>query len=193
MKFRLISISCLLCSILTASTNMQTAIFAGGCFWCAESDFEDIPGVSQVISGYTGGSKVNPTYEEVSTQSTGHYESIKVLFDSSLISYRQLVDKFWRTVDPTDSGGQFCDRGPSYRTAIFYLDDSQKNEALASKAAAEVALGQKIVTEILPASTFYPAEDYHQKFSQTHKIKYSYYRFACGRDKRVKEVWSKSK
>ena len=176
-------------------------IVAGGCFWCVESDFETVRGVSEAVSGYTGGKTASPTYKQVSRGGTGHYEAVKITFDPGAVSVRQLYDSFFRSVDPTDAGGQFCDRGDSYRTAIFYTDAAQKSAAEASKAAAEKALGQKIVTPILPAGAFYPAEGYHQDYYKGTKrvvtrfgiIKqsdaYKRYRKGCGRDQRVKQLW----
>lgn len=176
-------------------------IVAGGCFWCVEADFEKVPGVGDVVSGYIGGKTANPTYKQVTRGGTGHYEAVKFSYDSGTVSARQLYDLFFRSVDPTDAGGQFCDRGESYRTAIFYTDASQKSAAEAAKAEAEKALGKKIVTPILPAKTFYLAEGYHQDYYKGSKrvvtrfgvVKqsdaYKRYRKGCGRDARVKQLW----
>lgn len=176
-------------------------IVAGGCFWCVEADFEKVPGVGDVVSGYIGGKNANPTYKQVTRGGTGHYEAVKFSYDSGTVSARQLYDLFFRSVDPTDAGGQFCDRGESYRTAIFYTDASQKAAAEAAKAEAEKALGKKIVTPILPAKTFYLAEVYHQDYYKGSKrvvtrfgvVKqsdaYKRYRKGCGRDARVKQLW----
>ena len=172
-----------------AAAEPEKAIFAGGCFWCVEADFDKVPGVLGTESGYTGGHVQNPTYEQVSHGGTGHYESVQVTFDPDKVSYRQLVDIFWRAVDPTDPGGQFCDRGDSYRTAIFVSGEEQRQEAEASKAAAEAALGQKIVTPVVEAGAFWPAEDYHQDYHEKNPLQYKYYRWGCGRDQRVKELW----
>ena len=170
----------------TAKT--ATAIYAGGCFWCAEHDLQAIPGVIDVVSGYTGGTLPNPRYEDVVTETTGHYEAVRVTYDPARISYRALTDRFWRLVDVTDKGGQFCDRGPSYRAAVFVTPE-QAPMAEASRAAAQKALGQPIVTEILPVATFYVAEDYHQDYSEKNPVRYRLYRTGCGRDARLRAVW----
>lgn len=172
-----------------AEAAEATAVFAGGCFWCMESDFEKLPGVSEAISGYTGGLVDNPTYEQVSREDTGHYEAVELRFDPAVVSYAQLVDYFFRHVDPTDAGGQFCDRGDSYRTAIFAETAEEREIALAGKAKAESVLGQTVVTPVLDRATFWPAEDYHQDYYKKNKLKYGYYRTGCGRDRRVKQLW----
>jgi len=174
-----------------AKPDLQTAIFAGGCFWCVQSDFDKVPGVVRTVAGYTGGHVKNPTYEEVSSETTGHREAVKITFDANKVSYKRLLYIFWRSVDPTDAGGQFCDRGPSYETAIFVTNDEQRRLAEASKAALEKSgiLGKPIVTPILPAGPFYPAEDYHQEYYKKNPIKYRFYRFSCGRDDRIRELW----
>ncbi|MCV2863298.1 peptide-methionine (S)-S-oxide reductase MsrA [Defluviimonas sp. WL0075] len=184
-----------------ASAATETAIVAGGCFWCVESDFESVPGVREVISGYTGGTVDNPTYKQVSRGGTGHYEAVEIRFDDSKVSYGHLMELFFRSIDPTDAGGQFCDRGDSYRTAIFVKNAEQRAAAEAAKAEAEAALGQKIVTPILDASPFWQAEDYHQDYYKGSSIvltrrgpkvqssAYEFYREGCGRDARVKELW----
>ena len=166
-----------------------TAIFAGGCFWCVEADFDHVPGVLTTVSGYTGGRTENPTYEQVSREDTGHREAVRITFDPAKISYEQLVRIFWRTVDPTDAGGQFCDRGVSYETAVFVGDAEQRRIAEASKAQAAADLGQPIVTRIEDAATFYPAEDYHQDYYTKNPLRYRLYRWNCGRNQRVEEVW----
>jgi peptide-methionine (S)-S-oxide reductase len=163
----------------------ETAIFAGGCFWCVESDIDQVPGVSSTVSGYSGGTKTNPTYYD----HEGHREVLKVEFDPAKVSYDQLVRIFLRTIDPTDGGGQFCDRGHAYTTAVYAVGDAQLASAKAAKAEAEKQLGVKLATEVAPASAFTEAEDYHQNYYQVNSAKYKYYRFACGRDARVKEVW----
>lgn len=184
-----------------AFSATRTAILAGGCFWCVESDFESVPGVTSVVSGYTGGETKNPTYKQVSSGRTGHYEAVMITFDDSKVSYDMLLDLFFRSVDPTDAGGQFCDRGDSYRTAIFVQDADQQRVAERAKKEAARALGKKIVTPILPASTFWTAEDYHQDYykgsnivltragPKTKSAAYKLYRNACGRDQRVRELW----
>ena len=168
-----------------------TATFAGGCFWCEETAFEGLPGVISVTSGYTGGQKKNPTYEEVSSGSTGHAESVQVLFDPAKISYAKLLEIFWHNVDPLDPGGQFCDRGTQYRSAIFYADEGQRREAEASKHALEkeARFQGRIATQLVPASTFYPAEEYHQQFYRKNPVRYKQYRQGCGRDARLKQLW----
>ena len=173
----------------TTSAMSATAIFAGGCFWCVESDFEKLDGVGDVVSGYTGGSVDNPSYKQVSKEQTGHVEAVKVPFDPEIISYRELVDYFFRHVDPLDDGGQFCDRGFSYTTAIFVNSPEQKAAAEAAKAAAEKQLGKPVVTPIRDAETFWIAEDYHQDYYKKNPIRYRYYRTGCGRDNRIKRVW----
>lgn len=172
-------------------SHLSKAYFAGGCFWCVESGFERVEGVHEVISGYTGGDEVNPTYEQVSSGTTGHIEAVKVLYDSKAVSYSDLLDSFWRQVNPTDAGGQFVDRGPQYATAIFYQNDEEK--ALAEKSKAELdASGiydQPVITPIVALKTFYDAEDYHQDYYKTHSVRYKYYRFASGRDQYLKKIW----
>jgi methionine-S-sulfoxide reductase len=166
-----------------------TATFAGGCFWCEESAFEGVKGVVSVTSGYTGGVKDNPTYEEVSSGETGHRESVEVVYDPRVVSYQQLLDIFWHNVDPFDNSGQFCDHGSQYRGAIFVHDAAQRQLAEASKAAVEKRFGKKVVTDILPAARFWPAEDYHQDFYKKNPVRYRIYRFNCGRDERLKNLW----
>jgi peptide methionine sulfoxide reductase msrA/msrB len=167
------------------------ATFAGGCFWCVEADFEKVPGVVKAVSGYTGGHKDNPSYKEVSSGNTGHLEAVQVHYDPSKITYQELVDFFWRHIDPTDSGGQFVDRGAQYRSAIFYHDEGQKRLAEESKEALNKSgrFDKPIVTEILPFNKFYEAEEYHQDYYKKHWLKYKYYRNASGRDLFLKRVW----
>ena len=171
--------------------STQTAVFAGGCFWCTEADFEKIDGVIEAVSGYTGGTLKNPTYEQVSSGGTGHIESVKVLYDPGKLSYRDLLHVFWRHVDPTDPGGQFVDRGSQYRSAIFYADPGQKRLAEASKKelADSGPFSEPIVTEILPLGTFYPAEDYHQDYYKKNALRYKFYRSGSGRDQFLAKVW----
>lgn len=178
-------------SSLAGAQKTETAILAGGCFWCVESDYDYVPGVLETVSGYTGGQLANPTYKKVSAGGTGHYEAVKITYDPEKISYSEILDVFWRSVDPTDDGGQFCDRGASYKTAIFVTSEEQKTIAEASKKQINVSglLKDPVVTPILPATTFYPAEDYHQNFYEKSPIRYTYYRFRCGRDARVDELW----
>ena len=169
----------------TSYAAEQTAIFAGGCFWCIEKDFEHVPGVRDVVSGYTGGSKKNPTYRS----HEGHREAVKISYDDSKVSYDQLLHIFWRTVDPTDDGGQFCDRGYAYSTAVYALDDAQLDAAQASKKQAADELKQPITTEIVMASFWTDSEGYHQNYYKKNPIRYKYYRYRCGRDQRVKALW----
>ncbi|MCL4145675.1 UNVERIFIED_CONTAM: hypothetical protein GTU68_008192 [Idotea baltica] len=170
----------------------QTLTVAGGCFWCVEADFEKVNGVIGAVSGYTGGSTANPTYKQVTRGGTGHYEAVQITFDPDVISRATLMDMFLRTVDPTDAGGQFCDRGDTYRTAIFVSGQSEKTLAKETIAAAQAELGQTIVTPILPASQFYLAEDYHQDYYKGRSLVLTFYREACGRDARVRELWGKA-
>ncbi|MDL1860980.1 peptide-methionine (S)-S-oxide reductase MsrA [Betaproteobacteria bacterium PRO7] len=167
------------------------ATFAGGCFWCVEADFDRIEGVLLTTSGYIGGRVADPTYEQVSAGGTGHAEAVEVVFDPRKVSYAQLVDYFWRTVDPTVKDRQFCDVGSQYRTGIFVHDEAQRRVAEASKSALERTKPFKapIVTEIAPATTFYPAEEYHQDYYRKNPIRYKFYRANCGRDARLKQLW----
>jgi peptide methionine sulfoxide reductase msrA/msrB len=171
--------------------SLARATFAGGCFWCMETPFDKIPGVVSTTSGYAGGRVKSPTYEQVSTGTTGHAESIQVVYDPAKVSYERLLDVFWRNVDPTDGGGQFCDRGSQYRTVVFYEGETQKRASEESKRALEASgrLPKPVVTEIVPLEAFYPAEDYHQGFCRKNPQRYMTYRAACGRDGRLKELW----
>ncbi|MFL0777644.1 MAG: peptide-methionine (S)-S-oxide reductase MsrA [Prochlorococcus sp.] len=172
--------------------DVQEAVLAGGCFWCLEHDLEVLPGVISVESGYSGGHVPNPTYRQVSGEKTGHQESVRVLFDPANISYEKLLRSYWRNIDPFDAGGQFCDRGDSYRPVIFTEGDQQLLEAEKSLAAAAEELGQpvdKLKVEIQPAETFWLAEDYHQDYAKLNNLKYRFYRASCGRDRRLDEVW----
>jgi peptide methionine sulfoxide reductase msrA/msrB len=174
------------------ATDTRTAFFAGGCFWCTEADFEKVPGVVDAISGYTGGKEVNPTYEQVSSHATGHVESVKVIYDPAKVSDDQLIEWFWRHINPTDAGGQFVDRGDQYRSAIFYADPEQQRIATAAKQklTASGRFDKPIATEILPLGPFYPAEDYHQNYYKKNPIRYHWYRFGSGRDRFIEKVWS---
>ncbi len=167
------------------------AILAGGCFWCMESPFEKIPGVISVVSGYTGGKEMNPSYKDVSAGATGHTEAVEVLFDPEKVDYAQLLEVFWMQIDPTDAGGQFVDRGSQYRSGIYPLDAEQQRLAEASKQALADSgrFNQPIVTEIVPAGTFYPAEDYHQDYYKKNPIRYKYYRYGSGRDRFLEQAW----
>ncbi len=175
--------------------NLLRATFAGGCFWCTESDFEKVEGVVEVISGYTGGQSENPTYEEVSAGRTGHAEAVQVHYDPEKVSYKELLDVFWRHVDPTDPGGQFVDRGSQYRSAIFYQDEEQKHLAEESKKDLEKSsvFNKPVVTEIVKLTKFYNAEDYHQDYYKTHSRRYKFYRWNSGRDQFLKTVWGDKK
>ncbi|MGM0524376.1 MAG: peptide-methionine (S)-S-oxide reductase MsrA [Bacillota bacterium] len=174
-------------------TKQQLATFAGGCFWCMVKPFDTWEGVHEVTSGYTGGHVENPTYEDVKSGTSGHYEAVQISYDPDVIDYQTILDLYWPQIDPTDAGGQFHDRGPQYRTAIFYHDEAQAKLAEASKqkVAASGLFTAPIVTEILPATTFYPAEAYHQNYYQTHKQDYEADRQKSGRDKFIKDHWKK--
>lgn len=177
--------------LTNAEKRPTIATFAGGCFWCMEPPFDAEPGILKTIVGYTGGSLENPTYEEVSAGNTGHTESIQITYDSAAVSYERLLGIFWKNIDPLDPEGQFCDKGSQYRSAIFYHTNEQKHLAEASKKQIEEneSLAESIVTEIVPAATFYPAEDYHQDYYQKNPIRYKLYRYSCGRDKRLAALW----
>ncbi|HVN84419.1 MAG TPA: peptide-methionine (S)-S-oxide reductase MsrA [Candidatus Binatia bacterium] len=174
-----------------SGVQTATATFAGGCFWCMEPPFEQLEGVTDVTVGYTGGHKKNPTYDEVSEGGTGHAESVQVTYDPVKISYEKLLDVFWHNIDPVTPNAQFCDHGRQYRSAIFYHDEKQRELAEASKRQLDESkrFSSPIVTEIVAASDFYPAEEYHQKYHQKNPIRYKYYRWNCGRDRRLKELW----
>ncbi len=178
-----------------ADKELETAIFAGGCFWCSESDFEKLDGVESVVSGYTGGEEVDPSYVEVASGRTGHTEGVEVTYDPEKISYSELVEFFWRTIDPTQVNGQFCDKGKQYRTAIYYRNDEEKNilEASLSELNKTKPFEDPIVTEIEAASTFYPAEEYHQDYYKRNSYRYKFYRWSCGRDQRIEELWGTQK
>ncbi|MBJ6726470.1 peptide-methionine (S)-S-oxide reductase MsrA [Geomesophilobacter sediminis] len=173
--------------------TQEKATFAGGCFWCMEHPFDELPGVVSVTSGYTGGTRKNPTYEEVSAGGTGHAESVQVVYDPSRISYQKLLDVYWHNIDPTVKDRQFCDVGHQYRSAIFYHNEEQRRLAEQSKRALEQhkPFAGPIQTEIVPASTFYPAEEYHQHYYKKNPIRYKFYRTNCGRDRRLKELWGR--
>src|SRR3989344_9402051 len=174
-----------------AKEKTATAVFAGGCFWCMEPPFDALPGVTATTSGYTGGQKVNPSYEQVSAGDTGHIESVQITYDPKQISYEKLLETFWRNVDPLDSGGQFCDRGNTYTTAIFYQNEEQKKLAEQSKATIEKKLGKAVVTAIRPSTALYAAEDNHQDNYKKHSLRYKYYRYSCGRDRRLEQLWGR--
>lgn len=174
-----------------APSQRAQAVFAGGCFWCTESDFDKISGVLSTTSGYIGGRVAQPTYEQVSAGGTGHIEAVRVVYDPSKVSYAALANRFFRTIDPLDANGQFCDRGDQYRSAIFVADAAQRQIAAAAKAKAAAALKKPIATLILPGASFYPAEAYHQDYYKKNPAKYRFYRWKCGRDARLKAVWGR--
>ena len=196
----LIAVGLFIQSMPSYAAGLETLTVAGGCFWCVEADFEKVRGVKEAVSGFAGGSAANPTYKQVTSGGTGHYEAVQITFDPSVVSASQLLDLFFRSVDPTDAGGQFCDRGDSYRTAIF-ATSSQKQAAADAKAKAQSDLGRQIVTPVLSATKFYPADAYHQDYAKSSKViltrfgpkskanAYKAYRKSCGRDARVKELW----
>jgi peptide methionine sulfoxide reductase msrA/msrB len=176
------------------SNDMQRhelATFAGGCFWCMVKPFDEMPGIIKVVSGYTGGHKENPTYKEVCSETTGHYEAVQITFDSEVFPYEKLLELYWQQIDPTDPGGQFYDRGQSYQTVIFYHNEEQKEKALASKneLAESGRFNKPIATQILPASTFYPAEEYHQDYHKKEPSHYKRYRVGSGRDAFIERHW----
>ena len=196
---RVLSISLMV--LLAAATGsaghaaeQAKAVFAGGCFWCMEEAFEKVEGVVSVTSGYVGGKKTNPTYEEVSAGGTGHAESVEVVYDPAKVSYQKLLDNFWKNVDPLTPNAQFCDHGTQYRSAIFYGSEQEKRQAETSKQAIEQAkrFKEPIVTEIVMASQFYSAEDYHQDFYKKNPIRYKFYKHNCGRAQRLEQLWGKS-
>ena len=174
------------------AAEMETAVLAGGCFWCLEHDLESLPGVQDAVSGYSGGQVDRPTYRQVSSETTGHQEVVQVRFDPAVISYGTLLRSYWRNIDPLDGGGQFCDRGDSYRPVIFTADGAQAREAESSAQAAARELGisrSDIKVELRDAARFWPAEEYHQNYAELNAVKYKFYRFSCGRDRRLDSVW----
>jgi peptide-methionine (S)-S-oxide reductase len=178
-------------AIAQSPRALATATLAGGCFWCVEADFDKLEGVISTTSGYAGGQLPNPTYEQISTGRTGHFEVVQIVYDPARITYAQLLDHFWINIDPTVDDRQFCDVGPQYRAAIFVHDEEQRRVAEASKAALQKKkpFAQPIVTPILPAAKFYPAETYHQDYYKKNPVRYRYYRAGCGRDARLRELW----
>ena len=174
-------------------TPPAKATFAGGCFWCMEPPYDELEGVISTISGYIGGTTKNPTYEQVSAGTTGHTEAVEITYDPKKVSYEQLLEIFWRNIDPLTANAQFCDSGSQYRSAVFYHDQAQKTLAEASKKRIQSRFKQPIVTEIVAASEFYPAEDYHQDYYKKNPIRYKLYRYGCGRDKRLQELWGAQK
>ena len=186
-----VAIGIALCSLgySAQARGAETAIFAGGCFWCVEYDFDQVPGVLETVSGFVGGTTVNPTYEQVSSGGTGHREAVRITYDPMVVTYEQLLDAYWTSVDPTDPGGQFCDRGTPYQSAIYVEDEAQRDIAIASLNEAQKSLGIPFATSIDLATAFYPAEDRHQDYSARNPVRYKYYRWRCGRDERVRELW----
>ena len=178
-----------LATVNGAAAEQKSAIFAGGCFWCVEEAFDKVPGVTATTSGYTGGSIENPTYEQVSSGGTGHFEVVKVDYDDAKVSYEALLDVFWKNVDPFDARGQFCDKGSQYLSAVFVAGDAERALAEASKTDVAAKFNEPIATPILPAATFYPAEGYHQNFHVTNAARYKFYKFGCGRAQRLQEIW----
>jgi peptide methionine sulfoxide reductase msrA/msrB len=178
-------------NVVKEDKTLRVATFAGGCFWCTEADFEKVPGVVKAVSGYTGGKKENPTYEEVSAGTTGHVEAVQVYYDPAKVTYEELLDYFWRHIDPTDPGGQFVDRGSQYRSVIFYHNEEQKGLAEKSKEALDKSkrFNRPVVTEIIKFTRFYDAEEYHQDYYKKNPLRYKYYRYASGRDQFLKKVW----
>ena len=191
MKWTLLAVVAVLSHFPQAASaqELQKAVFAGGCFWCVESDFDQIPGVVATVSGFTGGTTSDPSYPQVTAGGTGHYEAVEITYDSSTVGYEELLTAFWHSVDPTDGGGQFCDRGKSYETAVFVANELERSVAEASKAAAQEMIDNPIVTPILATGPFYAAEEYHQDYYTKNPIRYKFYRWNCGRNQRVKEVW----
>lgn len=171
--------------------NHETAIFAGGCFWCMEPPFDEIEGVLSTTSGYTGGHKPDPTYKQVSRGGTGHAEAVRIVYDPARVSYSELLDVFWHNIDPTNANGQFCDLGNQYRSEIFFNTPQQQEQAIQSSSALEHShqIREPLVTRISPATEFYPAEDYHQDYYQKNPVRYKFYRYGCGRDQRLEEIW----
>lgn len=172
------------------AAEYKSAVFAGGCFWCLEGPFDALPGVVETQSGYTGGHEPDPTYEAVSAGTTGHFEAIKVVYDPGKVGFEQLLEVFWRNIDPTDGGGQFCDRGPQYRSAIFVADSAEEALARQAKERLEGQRGFAVLTQILPRADFYPAEEYHQDYYRKNPLRYHFYRQGCGRDLRLRQLWS---
>ena len=173
----------------SAAAETESAVFAGGCFWCMEEAFDAVPGVVATTSGYTGGHVENPTYRQVTGGDTGHFEAVKVDYDPSQVGFDELLQTFWRNIDPFDPRGQFCDKGSSYRSAVFVATDAEREGAEATKADVGERFQMEVATEILPEQAFYPAEDYHQNYYQTNPAQYKYYKWGCGRAQRLEEIW----
>ncbi len=194
LKLTIIFLMFLLTPFSSQAQGQQTAVFAGGCFWCMEAPFDRIEGVIATTSGYSGGSLKDPGYKDVSSGTSGHYEVLQVTFDPGKLTYQELLDVFWHNIDPLDGAGQFCDKGSQYRSAIFYANDEQR--VAAEKSLAEIqthfSSSEKVQTPILKLDSFYPAEDYHQDFYMKDPVRYKSYRLGCGRDKRLEQLWGKS-
>ncbi len=194
---RILSILLLLCSFFIGTDTMakdsspkyEMAILAGGCFWCLQKPYDHLNGVIATSVGYTGGHTPKPSYKEVSAGGSGHYEALKIVYDSTVVSFKEILNVFWRNIDPFDGKGQFCDRGDQYLAALFYLNKEQQKIAQESKVEHEKLLGKKFATEVIAASAFFDGEDYHQKYYDKNPIRYKFYRYNCGRDQRLKEVW----
>lgn len=190
MSFILYASYLFLCFFAIPFLRADTATFAGGCFWCVQADFDNVKGVTKTTAGYTGGDKVDSTYKEVSAGGTGHVEAVQIDYDPKVVTYDQLLDVYWHNIDPTRNNGQFCDNGSQYRPVIFYHNKTQKALAEAYKQRMiEEKKIQPILVEILPAKTFYPAEEYHQEYYKKNPVKYKFYRTTCGRDRRLRELW----
>ena len=189
MKVRNLLAAFVLVASSAAAAPLEKATFAGGCFWCMEPPFEKLPGVISVVSGYTGGTVANPTYGTVSTGGTGHLESVEITYDPARVSYQKLLEVFWRNIDPTNPRGQFCDLGEQYRSAIFIHNEAQGRAAIASRDALTQEKKWRIVTEIRPAAPFFKAEEYHQDYYRKNPVRYRFYRFNCGRDLRLRQLW----
>jgi peptide-methionine (S)-S-oxide reductase len=200
MRFVAVVVGCALMATVAAAQAPSTrpdaktavATFAGGCFWCVEADFDKVDGVISTTSGYTGGKVANPSYQQVSAGGTGHTEAVEIVYDPAKVSYEKLLDHFWRNHDPLAKNAQFCDHGSQYRAGIFYHDEEQQRLAQASKEKAQARFKQPIQTEITPAGPFYKAEDYHQEYYVKNPIRYKFYRYNCGRDQRLEELWGKA-
>ena len=179
----------------TTEARLESVVLGGGCFWCIEADYEKLDGVVDVVSGYSGGHIKNPTYKQVSAGGSGHIEVVKVTYDANKISYSQILDYFWRHIDPTRDDGQFCDSGSQYRPAIFYQDQTQKELAIASAKKIEQTkpFEQPLKVELIPAATFYLAEEYHQDYYMKNPLRYTLYRYSCGRDERIEQLWGDTK
>ena len=172
-----------------AAAAAETAVFAGGCFWCMEEAFDMVPGVTATVSGYIGGTGENPTYQEVTSGSTGHFEAVQVEYDPAKVSYEKLLETFWRNVDPFDASGQFCDKGTQYKSAIFTGGEAEQRAAKATRVEVAERFSMLVATEVLPEKTFYPAEDYHQDYYTKNPAQYKFYKFGCGRAQRLEEIW----